>query len=220
MMGAERTRQPSVMSADARALAGTYAQALLDHLDDIARAESPAARPTAAGRAADELAGAAALLKEIRGAAELFTMPQSVTARCDLVDRVFGGRVSEPVHALLGVMARRGRLGLLGAAARAFGALLDARQGKIDVTVTTALELTDDQRRRLGEDLQRTFDAECVLTARVDPGILGGVTVQVGDALYDASLASGLSRFGRQVADRLAASGRHEKGASSPRRGA
>ena len=122
-MGAEQTTQAGVMSPGARALAGTYAQALLDHLDDTARADPATARSAVTRQAADELAGAAALVAEIRGAAELFSMPLSVTARCDLVGRVFDGRVGEATYALLGVMARRGRMALLGAVARAFAAL-------------------------------------------------------------------------------------------------
>lgn len=189
--------QAGVMSPDAQVLAATYAQGLLDHLPDNARAQ----------QAADELADLVTLLGEIDQADELLTMPLSVTDRCGLVERIFSGRLSEPTYALLGVMARRGRIALLGAVSRALVGLLDARRGKIEVTVTTALELTDSQRRRVLGDLERTFNAAPVLTTRIDPSILGGVMVQVGDVVYDASMASGLARFAGELTDRVGAMG-------------
>ena len=196
-MPPDAERHTSVMSADVEALAGTYAQGLLDHLHDDTRAEA----------VADELDALAAVLAETKGAAELFSMPSSARQRCELVDRIFSGRTSEPVCALLSVMARRGRLGLLRAAGGAFRKLLEARQGWIDVTVTTALELTDEQREGLCEELARTFSARVVLTTRIDPNILGGAVIQVGDLVYDASLASDLAKFDRQLTDRVASAG-------------
>ena len=196
-MSPDAPRHTSVMSADAEALAGIYAQGLLDHLVDESRAET----------AADELDALPPVLDGVKGAVELFAMPSSARQRCELVDRIFSGRVSEPVHALLSVMARRGRLGLLRAVGGAFRKMLEARQGWIDVTVTTALKLTDEQCERLAGRLARTFSAKAVVTARVDANILGGAVIQVGDSVYDASLTSDLAKFDRQLTDRVAAAG-------------
>jgi len=193
-MGEDPTTRSSVMTADVQALAGAYAEGLLDYLAGVADAAP----------VADELDAVAALAHDTPGAAGLFAMPMSVSDRCEMVRRVFADRVSRPVLALLSVMARRGRLGLLGAVACECRRMLDARKGRIEVTVTTALELTGAQRRRLCDDIGKTFNARPVLTARVDPDVLGGAVIRVGEVVYDASLASGLATFGRELFDRLA----------------
>ncbi len=194
-MGARANRRAGVMSADQQAMAAVYAQALLDHL--------PAGDPADAAHA--ELAGIVALLDEIEQVDALLAIPLSVKARLDLIERIFHGRVSEAVYALLAVMARRGRMTLLRALADEYDKLVEAGRGKIEVTVTTASDLTDAQRADLVADLARTFDAEPILTMRTDPDIIGGAVIQVGDKAYDATLASDLERFARDLTHSVAA---------------
>ena len=194
-MGDRATRRAGVMSADQQAMAAVYAQALLDHL----------CAGDAAKTALDELQSIVALLNEIEHVDALLAIPLSVEARLGLVERIFRGRVSEAVYALLAVMAKRGRMMLLRAVVGEYGKLIETAQGKIEVTVTTAGELSDLQRDALVADLARTFAAEPILTMRTDPAIIGGAVVQVGDKAYDASLASDLVRFARELTHSVAA---------------
>jgi len=60
------------------------------------------------------------------------------------------------------------------------------------VTATTAVDLTEREKERLASDLSTRLGQEVRLTARVDPRILGGLVVQTGDRIIDASLASRL----------------------------
>jgi F-type H+-transporting ATPase subunit delta len=66
------------------------------------------------------------------------------------------------------------------------------RQGKLEVTVISAVTLSDQQRHRAQQALAEALGAQCVLTFRVDPGLLGGVVVQVGDQVYDVSIRAEL----------------------------
>jgi len=194
-MSDKKASHASVMSTDLQTLARVYAQALLDHL----------ALPADAKNSADELDQLVTILDEAPGVNDLLAQPMSVSARCGLAERLFQDRMSHPTYSLLAVMARRERLVLIRAVAREFRALLDARGGKVEVTVTTAAELTDDQRDQLILDIEQKFDATPILTERVDPEILGGAVVQVGDMAYDTSLASNLARFGRELTGRVEA---------------
>jgi len=187
-MSGEKTRQASVMSADLEALAGVYAQALLDHLalpdDAKAKAKTRAEVDAETRISADELDGLVTIFNETPGVDDLLAMPASVAARCNLAETLFQGRVTDATYALLAVMARRGRLMLIRAVAREFRSLLDARGGKVEVTVTTAAELTPSQRDQLVLDIKQKFGAEPILTERVDPAIIGGSVVQIGDMAY------------------------------------
>jgi F-type H+-transporting ATPase subunit delta len=58
--------------------------------------------------------------------------------------------------------------------------------------VRTAIDLTDEQRRRLAEALSRATGRTVDLKVVVDPSVIGGVVARVGDEVFDGSIASRL----------------------------
>jgi F-type H+-transporting ATPase subunit delta len=100
---------------------------------------------------------------------------------------------------MLALMASKGRMGLLGEVARAVHRQLEQRAGRIEVTVTTALALDADRQQAITQMLQEALSAPPAVTWQVDPDLLGGLRVQVDDAVYDASLAGRLG----QLVDRM-----------------
>jgi len=184
-------RQPdTVMDPTSIPLATVYADALLGQLPSEPEAEE----------VAQELDAMVDLLDSIEGFEALLTAALvSSTERCEMVRRIFHDRVSEVVEAALVVMADAGRLGLLRTLRQVFRSKLNARQGKIEVTVVSAVKLTDEQCEHVRAVLTESLKAKVVLTCRVDPDLLGGVVVQVGDQVYDASIRAEL----KSVQDRL-----------------
>lgn len=173
----------TVMDPTSVSAATIYADALLGQLPSDSEAEE----------VAGELDALIGLLDEIDGFEALMTAALISSAdRLEMVRRIFHDRVSEIVEALLVVMADAGRLGLLRTLRRVFHSKLHVRQGKLEVTVISAVTLSDLQRQQVGQALAEALNAECVLTCRVDPDLLGGVVVQVGDHVYDASIRSEL----------------------------
>ena len=194
---ARAASQPgSVLASTQLALAKMYAGALMSEAQTNERA----------AQIAEELTELVDLLERTHNAeALLAAAPLSTRERCEMVRRVFHGRVSELVEAFLGVLARRNRLGILRAAAGQFQKLLDKRMGKVELTVTTAEPLDDRQRQDLIADLRRTFHAEPILTLRVEKDLLGGARVRLGDDAYDSSVATQLRRFSEGLSKRVAA---------------
>jgi F-type H+-transporting ATPase subunit delta len=82
-----------------------------------------------------------------------------------------------------------------------FEQLADEAAGRIRATVTTAVELPADDRQRLGKQLSERLGKEVHVTATVDPRIVGGLKLQYGDHLVDASLATRLQQLRRRLAD-------------------
>jgi F-type H+-transporting ATPase subunit delta len=76
----------------------------------------------------------------------------------------------------------------------------DDTAGRVRAVATSAVPLSDGDRERLVADLSRRFDKEVRLQTRVDPSILGGLVVQVGDQLIDASVQTRLQQLRRQLA--------------------
>ena len=194
---ADPSRQAqSVMDTTGLALAGIYAQALLEIAPDNADAERVAAELAAIASLADGADGLRGLLA-----------PGILTeaSQSQLVARIFAGRVSPEVEAFLAVLVRKGRGNLLVSIAAAFRKRLNRRQGKVEVAVTTAVELTGEQRQNLSAVISAVLGAEPLLEVRVDKDILGGLVVRVGDDVFDASLAAELKRMKRRLTGPAAA---------------
>lgn len=81
-----------------------------------------------------------------------------------------------------------------------YGRLADAAAGRVRATVTTAVELDARERDRVAEELSRRLGQEVRLDVVVDPRILGGIKLQYGDRLVDASVATKLQQLRRRLA--------------------
>jgi F-type H+-transporting ATPase subunit delta len=109
------------------------------------------------------------------------------------LDPALKGHASELLRGLVGVLAQNNRLDLLGGVSAAYRRLLDERAGRVPVKVTSAVELSDAQKAALAANLKKLLgDQEPVLDVRVNPDLLGGLVVQVGDQVIDTSVRSRL----------------------------
>ncbi|MEX2105751.1 MAG: ATP synthase F1 subunit delta [Solirubrobacterales bacterium] len=83
---------------------------------------------------------------------------------------------------------------------RQFEELWKHENRRIDVTVTSAVELDPAVVSRIGEEIQRQTGEEVDLASRVDADILGGVVLQVGNMVLDASIRNRLEKLRKSVA--------------------
>ncbi|HEV7770035.1 MAG TPA: ATP synthase F1 subunit delta [Solirubrobacterales bacterium] len=83
---------------------------------------------------------------------------------------------------------------------RQFEELWKQENRRIDVTVTSAVDLDPAVVSKIGEEIQRQTGQEVDLASRVDPEILGGVVLQVGNMVLDASIRSRLEKLRKSVA--------------------
>jgi F-type H+-transporting ATPase subunit delta len=81
-----------------------------------------------------------------------------------------------------------------------FQRLADDAAGRVRATVTTAVELAPDERDRVAAQLAKSLGKEIRLSVVVDAGILGGMKLQYGDRLVDASVATRLQQLRRRLA--------------------
>jgi F-type H+-transporting ATPase subunit delta len=122
-----------------------------------------------------------------------------VTGKAALLDGLLAGRVS-PITAMLLRNHLTGRT--IGHAENVVERLSEAastRRGQSVARVTTAVPLTDAQERRLAELLGRLYNRPIGLQVVVDPGVLGGLVIRVGDEVIDGSIAHRLEAAGRRL---------------------
>lgn len=111
----------------------------------------------------------------------------------DLLARALG-KPTALTGRLLDLLMEKKRLDALADIARRFNALADEARGVVAVSVGTAQPLTAEQTAALKKSLSKIF-GEVALHPRTDPALLGGLVVQVGDRLWDGSVAAQLARL-------------------------
>jgi F-type H+-transporting ATPase subunit delta len=81
-----------------------------------------------------------------------------------------------------------------------FQRLTDDAAGRVRATVTTAIELEAQDRERVARELSRRLEKDVRVSVVVDPRILGGMKLQYGDRIVDASVATRLEQLRRKLA--------------------
>lgn len=122
--------------------------------------------------------------------------------KATLLDRVLGKQAAPLVLNLLKVLAKNGRLNCLRAIGTALQEIHDEAQGKVRVAVTTAVPLEDAQAREIVVQMRQMLGKEPLLDKQINPDLLGGVVVRVGDVVYDGSVATQLNRVREQMINR------------------
>ena len=126
----------------------------------------------------------------------LLSNPAIPTAsRVEVLGRILGDDVTGAPRNLLALMIRRGRFELLPAVIREFWRLYRSREGIVEATVTSAVELGPDELEALQERLVAITGERIELQPEIDPELLGGVQVRVGDRLIDGSVRGRLERL-------------------------
>ncbi len=100
----------------------------------------------------------------------------------------------------LGVLIDNHRMPVIFRIRREFDRLWEDAHRRLPVEVTSAIELDERTLNQLSDDIGRRTGKEVRLTARVDPDILGGLVVRVGNSILDASIRNRLEQLRKQVA--------------------
>jgi F-type H+-transporting ATPase subunit delta len=100
----------------------------------------------------------------------------------------------------LELLAERHRMPVLFRIRRSFDSLWAEENKLLPVSVTSAVELDDKLVENIGERIKEQTGRKIELSSNVDPDVLGGLVLQVGNMVLDASVRSRLERLRKQVA--------------------
>lgn len=103
------------------------------------------------------------------------------------------------VRNLGALLISRNAVDSIGEVATGYRRLLDARLGRQPVAVTTAVELESAEAEQVRQFVAGLIRKEVALTARVDPSLLGGIIIQIGDRLLDGSSRAKLEGLRKQL---------------------
>ena len=176
---------PELITTDQQQLGEVYAKALLGvgeksgSTEDLIR----------------ELKSVNQAVAELPKLSDALTAPQIGTEqKTALVEKSFAGKTSQPMLNFLKVIVQKDRFDCLPAVAIAAQQMHDQLSGKIQATLLTAEEIDNKTREEIAEQLSKKLGKQVELNSEVDPSIIGGVVVRVGDTVYDSSVAGQLKQ--------------------------
>jgi F-type H+-transporting ATPase subunit delta len=124
----------------------------------------------------------------------------SVEGRKALLDRLLSGRVNPVTELLLRNVLTGAHVGTAEIAIERLSDVASRRRGQSVARVTSAVPLTPAQEQQLTDVLGRLYGRQVGLQVTVDPAVLGGLVIQVGDEVIDGSIAHRLEAARRRLA--------------------
>ena len=151
-------------------------------------------------RVHDELGEVVDALEENDDLKTFFFSPYfSAEEKADGVDKVVSG-ADERIVNFLKLLAERHRMPVLFRIRRDFDELWAEERKLLSVSVTSAVELDDKLVKDIGKRIEEQTGRDVELSSKVDPYVLGGLVVRVGNMVLDASVRNRLEQLRKRVA--------------------
>ena len=129
----------------------------------------------------------------------LFSPYFSTQEKSDGLDRAVSG-ADETVTNFLELLVEKHRMPVIFRIRAELDQLWEEENKRLPVQVTSAVELSKATVKQIGDKIAQQTDRKVDLSSKVDPDILGGIVVRVGNSVLDASIRNRLENFRKQVA--------------------
>jgi F-type H+-transporting ATPase subunit delta len=149
----------------------------------------------ALGEWADRLAMLAAIVSDERMQAVIADPNTSAARAAELIGSVADGALGEAGNSLLTVLAGNDRLLLLPEISSQYEVLKAEAEGVLEATIVSAQEMGDAQKADLMAALKAKFGRDVEATVEVDPSLIGGAVITVGDQVIDGSVKGRLQKM-------------------------
>jgi len=144
---------------------------------------------------------AASVVADPRVAALLNNTAISAEQLVSLVTDVGGARLDEQARNLIATLAANRRLGYLPEIAARYEQLRADAERTVEVTVTSAIELSAAQKTHYADALVKRLGRKVRLSCQTDPALLGGAVVRADDLVIDGSVRAGLTQLAAAIAN-------------------
>ena len=142
-----------------------------------------------------DLALAAAMARDARVVRVVDNPAVPFSERRKVVEQLLGKHVSPQALNLALLLAKRGRFGVLPSVSSEYDAKVRQTRGIVAATVTTPEPLSACELAAVQVRVEQLAGAKVELATGVDPGLIGGLTIKIGDRLIDASVRGRLERL-------------------------
>jgi F-type H+-transporting ATPase subunit delta len=167
-----------------------YARALFQAAQEASRVDGVAGDLAALASAMDEVPELRAFLRN----------PQiEPTGKAAVLEQLAAG-ADELVRNFVRLAAEKGRAGEIPEISAELEALVARAQNRLAVELTTAHELSDDEATSIVQAIEKASGRTVEATRSVDPGLIGGIVLQVGSHRADGSVRGRLERLRHELA--------------------
>lgn len=164
----------------------------------------------ALGRKAGDASGWGTMLRQVANAiSEDLTLQRFLESpripaehKVGMLTRALGDRVPRIFMKFIQALVHNRRQTLIPAIADEYDTLLDASNGIVHARVTVARETSDEERTAIAARLSTATGKQVVPHLQIDPSIIGGVVVRIGDTVMDGSLRRKLAMLRRKMGNR------------------
>ena len=170
--------------------ARVYAEALFDVAREKGKLDS-------IGADLDQFADAVAEDRDLQ--VFLFSPHFSSAEKIEGLKKAVSGAEPELIN-FLELLLEKGRMPVIYRIHRQYETLWNKENKRLGVTVTSAVELDPEVTKRIGAEIEEQTGNTVELTSRVDPDILGGLVLQVGNMVLDTSIRNRLEKLRKSVA--------------------
>ena len=118
--------------------------------------------------------------------------------KANIMDGLFGGKLNEMILSFFRIVIRKGRSEILYATAKEFINQYNILKNVVKATVTSASPLSKENISHIEDVVKQATKGEVVLTTHVDPDLIGGFILKVGDKQFDTSLSSKLKKIRKE----------------------
>lgn len=143
------------------------------------------------------------IFNTVEGSRDLVAFLRSPVIRFDekknALREIFGDKVQKATLLFLDLLARKGRINLLDQVAAAFREQYNQYAGIIEVGVQSASELSEEQRENLHRSLEQKTGKKVQMDLSVHPGLMGGLSVRMGDTVIDGTVRHKLEELREQL---------------------
>ncbi|MGI9518017.1 MAG: ATP synthase F1 subunit delta [Pirellulaceae bacterium] len=190
---AENGKQRTVFDTDKQYLGDVYAKALLGLAQKSDNVE----------QVIDEVESFAVVLDALPALRATLESPRvSFAEKEKIIDKAIGGKGSKAFVNFIKVLCRNGRADCLSAVRESARHMHDEAIGRVRATMTTAVAVDQHVQDKVARRLSQVLGKTVAVRSTVDPDIIGGLVVRIGDTVYDDSVTNQLKRI------RVAAIGR------------
>ncbi len=116
-----------------------------------------------------------------------------------LLERIFKDQISKEIVGLLVIMVQKNRQEQIQGVLSLFLDKVQEAKGMLTVVVTSAIPLSEEQKAKLQKKLHTSLQKQIQLQTEVDPTLLGGLVLRVGDQWIDRSIAGELQELNQQL---------------------
>ena len=152
------------------------------------------------GPDADALAFAAAVARDETMRSVLSDPRVTARQKKDLFDSIGGERFTKGTRNLIGVLVDNHREELIGSIAEQFEELKREHERVLHVLITSAQPLDEAQKSEIVASLEKRYSKKIEAELAVDPQLLGGARVQIGDQVIHASVRDALAQMAAAIA--------------------